>query len=218
MRLDRLDEARQELESLRNDASVRDEADLRLGKLAYLMGDMAEAGRRFGSLISLATGGAGGVLLSVVHRRTRGPHRSCARGLFQAGRSRRRPDRAWPRGPPAAQEGRARRGIPHARRARREGTRPKLLDVEFAKAALLEDSGSSTEAIALLQLALERYPDHPGVRYQIALIQDKAGHRARIGAQFRKPAQGSALKMPACSTRSVIRSQIATRNCRAPKR
>ena len=34
---------------------------------------------------------------------------------------------------------------------------------------------SSTEAIALLQLALERFPDHPGVRYQIALIQDKAG-------------------------------------------
>ena len=44
LRLDRLDEARQELESLRADASVRDEADLRLGKLAYQMGDMAEAG------------------------------------------------------------------------------------------------------------------------------------------------------------------------------
>ena len=52
LRLDRLDEARQELESLRSDASVRDEADLRLGKLAYQMGDMTEAGRRFGSLIS----------------------------------------------------------------------------------------------------------------------------------------------------------------------
>ena len=47
--------------------------------------------------------------------------------------------------------------------------------MEFAKAALLEDVGKSNEAIALLQLALERYPDHPGVRYQIALIQDKAG-------------------------------------------
>ena len=47
--------------------------------------------------------------------------------------------------------------------------------MEFAKAALLDDVGHSTEAIALLQLALERFPDHPGVRYQIALIQDKAG-------------------------------------------
>ena len=27
----------------------------------------------------------------------------------------------------------------------------------------------------MLQLALERFPDHPGVRYQIALFQDKAG-------------------------------------------
>jgi Flp pilus assembly protein TadD len=53
--------------------------------------------------------------------------------------------------------------------------RSEALDVEFAKAALLDDSGKSTEAVALLQLALERYPAHPGVRYQIALIQDKAG-------------------------------------------
>src|SRR5688572_12459358 len=54
LRLDRMDEARQELESMRNDASVRDEAELRLGKLAYQMGDMTEAGRRFGSLIGSA--------------------------------------------------------------------------------------------------------------------------------------------------------------------
>jgi tetratricopeptide (TPR) repeat protein len=40
---------------------------------------------------------------------------------------------------------------------------------------LLDDLGRTTEAIALLQLALERFPDHPGVRYQIALIQEKAG-------------------------------------------
>jgi tetratricopeptide (TPR) repeat protein len=53
--------------------------------------------------------------------------------------------------------------------------RSEALDVEFAKAALLDDNGKTTEAIALLQLALERFPDHPGVRYQIALIQDKAG-------------------------------------------
>ena len=39
--------------------------------------------------------------------------------------------------------------------------RSEALDVEFAKAALLEDAGKSTEAIALLQLALERYPNHP---------------------------------------------------------
>src|SRR5262245_12327415 len=52
MRLDRIDEARQELESLRNDASIHDEAELRLGKLAYATGDLTEAGRRFGSLIT----------------------------------------------------------------------------------------------------------------------------------------------------------------------
>jgi tetratricopeptide (TPR) repeat protein len=53
--------------------------------------------------------------------------------------------------------------------------RSESLDVEFAKAALLEDTGKPQEAIALLELALERYPKHPGVRYQMALIQEKAG-------------------------------------------
>ncbi len=81
MRLDRMDEARQELESMRIDASVRDEADLRLGKLAYQMGDMTEAGRRFGSLISSPTAAPGGVLLPLVDRRTLRAHGSRARGL-----------------------------------------------------------------------------------------------------------------------------------------
>jgi tetratricopeptide (TPR) repeat protein len=60
------------------------------------------------------------------------------------------------------------------------------LDVEFAKAALLEDAGRSTEAIALLQLALEHFPEHPGVRYQIALIQDKAGMTRESLRSFEK--------------------------------
>ena len=49
------------------------------------------------------------------------------------------------------------------------------LEVEFAKATLLEDAGKAPEAVALLELALERFPRHPGLRYQIALVQDKAG-------------------------------------------
>jgi tetratricopeptide (TPR) repeat protein len=64
--------------------------------------------------------------------------------------------------------------------------RSESLDVEFAKAALLDDVGKSKEAIALLQLALERYPDHPGVRYQIALIQEKAGLSAESVRTFEK--------------------------------
>ena len=73
LRLDRMDEARQELDSLRADASVRDEADLRLGKLAYQMGDLTEAGRRFGSLISSpeAAGEAFFYLSSIAEREGR---------------------------------------------------------------------------------------------------------------------------------------------------
>jgi tetratricopeptide (TPR) repeat protein len=174
LRLDRMDEARQELDSLRADAAVREEADLRLGKLAYQMGDMTEAGRRFGSLISspTAAGEAFFYLSSIAEREGRTDLAlegytklaEAGAGLLVRGRAARilmkKDDR----------EGAFRMLDEYAAKERSEA-----LDVEFAKAALLEDSGKSTEAVALLQLALERYPDHPGVRYQIALIQEKAG-------------------------------------------
>jgi tetratricopeptide (TPR) repeat protein len=174
LRLDRLDEARAELESLRADASVRDEADLRLGKLAYQMGDMTEAGRRFGSLISSQSAApeAFFYLSSIAEREGRADLAlegysklsEAGAGLIVRGRAARllmkRNDRA------AA----FRLLDDYAAKERSE-----TLDVEFAKAALLEDNGNITEAIALMQLALEQFPDHPGVRYQIALIQDKAG-------------------------------------------
>jgi len=174
LRLDRLDEARQELESLRADASLRDEADLRLGKLAYQMGDMTEAGRRFGSLISSQTAApeAFFYLSSIAEREGRtdlalegySKLAEAGGGLLVRGRAARLLMQEDKRSAAfqllddfAAKE------------------RSEALDVEFAKAALLDDAGQTTQAIALLQIALERYPEHPGLRYQIALIQDKAG-------------------------------------------
>jgi tetratricopeptide (TPR) repeat protein len=186
LRLDRLDEARQELESMRTDASIRDEADLRLGKLAYQMGDMTEAGRRFGSLISSPTAApeAYFYLSSIAERMGRtdlaleGYEKLAevgAAGLLVRGRAARllmkKDDR---------QEA-FRILDEYAAKERSEA-----LDVEFAKAALLEDTGKATEAIALLQLALERFPEHPGVRYQIALIQDKAGMERESVRNFEK--------------------------------
>jgi tetratricopeptide (TPR) repeat protein len=174
MRLDRLDEARQELENMREDESIRSEADLRLGKLAYQMGDLEEAGRRFGSLIS-----SPGVAPEAFFYLSSIAERDGRTDLALEGYS-----RLAEAGAGLIVRGRAARLLlaknerdaafrmldEHAAKERSE-----ILDVEFAKAALLSDVGKSTEAIALLQLALERFPDHPGVRYQIALIQDKAG-------------------------------------------
>ncbi len=183
MRLDRLDEARQELESMREDESVRSEADLRLGKLAYQVGDLEEAGRRFGSLISspAAAPEAFFYLSSIAERDGRtdlaleGYSRlaEAGAGLIVRGRAARlllaKNDR----------DGAFRMLDEHAAKERSE-----ILDVEFTKAALLSDAGKSTEAIALLQLALERFPDHPGVRYQIALFQDKAGQEREAVRSF----------------------------------
>lgn len=175
LRLDRLDEARQELETMRTDASVRDEADLRLGKLAYQQGDMSEAGRRFGSLISSPTAApeAYFYLSSIAERMGRTDlalegyeklAEAGAAGLLVRGRAARLLLKKDER------KEAFRILDEYAAKERNEA-----LDVEFAKAALLEETGKSADAIALLQLALERFPDHPGVRYQIALMQDKAG-------------------------------------------
>jgi len=135
---------------------------------------MTEAGRRFGSLISSQSAApeAFFYLSSIAEREGRtdlalegySKLAEAGAGLAVRGRAARlllkRDDRA------AA----FRMLDEHAAKERSE-----TLDVEFAKAALLDDAGHTTEAIALLQLALERFPDHPGVRYQIALTQDKAG-------------------------------------------
>jgi tetratricopeptide (TPR) repeat protein len=174
MRLDRLDEARQELESLRADAAVRDEAELRLGKLAYQTGDLSEAGRRFSSLIeSPETAAEAFFYLSSIAERE-GRTDLALEGY----------DRLIEAGAGLVVRGRAARLM--LINGDRDGAfrlldelaakeRSESLDVELAKAALLEDVGKPQEAVALLQLALERYPAHPGVRYQMALIQEKAG-------------------------------------------
>jgi tetratricopeptide (TPR) repeat protein len=138
------------------------------------MGDMTEAGRRFGGLISSQSAApeAFFYLSSIAEREGRTDLAlegytklaEAGAGLVVRGRAARllmqRDDRA------AA----FRLLDDFAAKERSEA-----LDVEFAKAALLDDTGHTTEAIALLQLALERFPQHPGVRYQIALTQEKAG-------------------------------------------
>lgn len=173
MRLDRLDEARQELENLLNDSDAHDEAELRLGKLAYQMGDMAEAGRRFGGLIRSEVAGEAFFYLSSIAERE-GRADLALEGytqLVQAGAG------LMARGRAARllllkneREAAFRLLDEHAAKERADA-----LDVEFAKAALLDDTGKPKEAIALLQLALEQYPNHPGIRYQIALLQEKTG-------------------------------------------
>ncbi len=172
MRLDRMDEARQELENLRADGDAHDEAELRLGKLAYQMGDMAEAGRRFGGLIrSEVAGEAFFYLSSIAEREGRTDLAlegytqlvDAGAGLMARGRAARlllqnERDAAFRLLDEHAGEGTrgsAGRGVRQGRAARRHR--------------------QAKEAIALLQLALERYPDHPGMRYQIALMQDKSG-------------------------------------------
>ena len=70
--------------------------------------------------------------------------------------------------------------------------RSEALDVEFAKAALLEETGKPSEAIAMLQLALERYPESPR-----RALPDRAD-----------PGQGGARRASRCAaSRSLLKDR-----------
>jgi tetratricopeptide (TPR) repeat protein len=176
LRLDRYDEARAELESMRADASISDEAEMRLAKLAYQSGDLADAARRFtGLLDSRESAGEALFYLSSIAERNGREDMALkgyselidfgATGLMVRGRAARLMLKNGDR------DGAFRLLDEIAAKDRAE-----QLNVELAKAALLEDVGRPEEAVALLKLALEEFPAHPGVRMQIALIQEKAGH------------------------------------------
>ena len=215
LRLDRMDEARQELESLRTDASAREEADLRLGKLAYQMGDMTEAGRRFGSLISspAVAGEAFFYLSSIAEREGRTDLAlegytklaEAGAGLVVRGRAARLMMKANDRDGAfrfldefAAKERSeaSGRGVRQGRAARRFRQGPRSR--RAAAAGTRAISRSPRRAL----------PDraHPG----------KSRPGARVNAHFREPAQGPARRCQPAERARIFARRPQARNCRAP--
>jgi tetratricopeptide (TPR) repeat protein len=174
--LDRLEAAREELlvierESTPGNERVAVEADRRLALLALATGDEAEAERRFGARLAAdRSSGESLYYLALIAERKGLPDLALQgyRQLIAAGAG--LPPRVR-----AAQ-------LLLARDDRQEamsildqalrGGRVDAIEVEIVRSRALFDAGLAAAAFEALDQALERFPDHPNLLYQRAVLLD----------------------------------------------
>jgi len=174
--LDRLEDAREELlvierESTPGNERVAAEADRRLALLALATGDEAEAERRFGARLAAdRSSGESLYYLALIAERKGLPDLALQgyRQLISAGAG--LPPRVR-----AAQ-------LLLARDDRQEamtildqalrGGRVDAIEVEIVRSRALFDAGLAAAAFEALDRALERFPDHPNLLYQRAVLLD----------------------------------------------
>jgi tetratricopeptide (TPR) repeat protein len=172
--LDRIEEAHQELERLRNTKASPGEIDRRLALLAYNAGDLKEAQQRFAEL---ATHGEAtdAALLYLADIAARDGDTDAALAGY-----RRLADSTF------GLQARSKAASILLTRSKR--TEALLLlddyvsdhpDTEFetrlSEARLLADHGEAEAGLKLLSVALERHPDHPAIEYDRAVILERAG-------------------------------------------
>lgn len=172
--LERRAEARAEIERIAAEPDQAAEADRRLALLAFSEGDYLDAERRFSARIQRNEGtGEGLFYLSMMAERLGradaalpGYEELVRAGAGLAPRSR------------AARLLVARGEAPRAMRLfddwLRSG-RGDFIDTELARARALSEGGMRAEAVQGLDLALQRHPEHPELRYQRAVELDGAG-------------------------------------------
>jgi predicted Zn-dependent protease len=178
--LDRIEEAHQQLESLRDHGVPAAEIDRRLALLAFQSGDLKEAQQRFTALLANGEGNDGVQLyLADIAVREGDPERALAdyRRLYDSA---------------VAVAARSRAAAlllerpTHTESAHTEALTllddyaaehpENELELNLAKAHLLADHGEPDAGLAVLRAALERHPQHPQIEYDRAVILDQAGH------------------------------------------
>jgi tetratricopeptide (TPR) repeat protein len=180
--LDRLEEARRELDRIRATGALNSEVDRRLALLAYQGGDFAEAQRRFTELAT-SNDASDAALLYLAEIAERdgdddtalaGYRRLLNSSLGVAARSR----------AAAILMEKKERGEALTLLDDYVSEHPeKSFDMTITKAHLLADHGESDAGIALLSTALDKHPQHPALQYDRAVLLEKAGKvRESVGA------------------------------------
>ncbi len=172
--LDRLEEARQELESLRGSGVSSEEIDGRLALLAYQSGDITDAQRRFTDLIDRGEAGESALLyLGDIAARS-GDQETALTDYRQLSET----ALALTAGTRAA-------GIllDQGKRSQAlgvfdsyESEHPEnAVDVALAKADLFADHGDVSDALGFVTTALQLFPQHPRLEYERATLLERAG-------------------------------------------
>ena len=172
--LDRLEEARFELERLRNTDADKGDIDRRLALLAYQGGDYDEAQRRFAELATSdeATDASLLYLADIAEldgdkdTALAGYRRLINSSLAVAARTR----------AAAILLEKKQRGDALAMIDDYISEHPdRGFDLTVAKANLLADHGEIDSGLALLAAALDQHPGHPSLQYDRAVLLEKAG-------------------------------------------
>lgn len=177
--LDRVEEAREELlaierESTPGNERIAIEADRRIALLALASGDEPEAERRFGARLASDRGSGEALYYLAIIAERRGLNDLALQGyrqLIAAGAG--LPPRAR-----AAQllllRGDRNEAMKLYDDLLRSG-RVDAIELEIARSRALADAGLVQSAFESLDRALERYPDHPQMLYQRAVLLDAHG-------------------------------------------
>jgi predicted Zn-dependent protease len=172
--LDRLEEARRELERLRATGDFNSEVDRRLALLAFQSGDYGEAQRRFLDLATSSEASDAALLYLADIAERDGDKDSALAGYKRLVNS------------SLAVAARSRAAALLLEKKER-GEALTLLDdyvsehpdrsfeMTITKAHLLAEHGESDSGIALLASALDRHPQHPALQYDRAVLLEQAG-------------------------------------------
>ena len=171
--LDRVEEAHQELERLRNTSAPDGEINRRLALLAFDSGDMSEAEQRFEELASSGEANDAAMMFLADIAARAGHNDEALAGYRKLADS------------SVAVPARSRAAAllikkdHDAALALLDDYVKAHPDSEFeltlAKARLLADHGEAESGLTLLTTALERHPEHPSIQYERAVILERAG-------------------------------------------
>ena len=189
-------EARMALESLRDTAALRPQAERRLGLLAFDRGDYDEAQSVFSTLVKDQESSVIAVyyLAAIAERRgesaaaLRGYQMLSGTGLEAAART---------RAATILYKAGQRSDALELLQAKDDATPATRLEAEIAQAQLLSNGGEGDQALARIDDVLARFPGHPDVLYQKSILLEKAGRTdaaiAQLEGLYRERPQDSAI-------------------------
>ncbi|MGD9599716.1 MAG: tetratricopeptide repeat protein [Steroidobacteraceae bacterium] len=183
IQLDRIEEARIELERLLQDDDAGPQAERRLALLAFREGDIAEAAGRFSTRLRTGDDPAEALYYLGALAERHGDKQAALgmyKRLVEAG---------------AGMIARQRAAAVLMRLGNREDAFAMLdeegadkpqaaVEIAITKAALLRDADAASDALPILDAALGQFPGHPDLAYQRALTLDSAGRESEALAGF----------------------------------
>ncbi len=172
--LDRNEEAHVELLRLLDDEALHDEAERRLAMLALQSGDFDEARQRFGARLQRGVASAESFFYLALLAERRGdkdlalqsyerlvaagggllPRMRAASLMIESGRR--------------ADALKLLEDVPVS-------SRDDIIDLPIARSNLLHEAGSDNEALAAIDSALAKHPEHPQLLYQRAMLLERSG-------------------------------------------